>query len=183
MPSLAANLILNPVRFRILTALSSYRMTAKEIAELLPDIPQTTLYRQINALLEGELLKIVEEKQVRGTVERTYALKAPPSLSAEDLRDMTREECEQAFTVYLSSLMSDAQQYLDRRRADGKFNPIEDGVQISKAQFYLDDEEFQALSIKIVELMLAAGKNQPGAGRQRRMVSFISIPLENDSSM
>jgi DNA-binding transcriptional ArsR family regulator len=178
MPGQKANLILHPIRFRILTAISSYRMSTKEIADIMPDIPQTTLYRHINTLLEGGLLKIVDEKQVRGTIERTYALTAPPSLNSEDLRDMSRQECEQAFTMFLSSLMSDAQQYLNSKPIDGKINPLDDGVQISKAQFFLDDEEFRQISSKIVELMFEAAKNQPGAGRIRRTISCVFIPME-----
>ncbi len=108
MPASKADLILHPIRLRILTAISSYRMTAREIGEALPDIPQTTLYRHINTLMEGGLLKIVEEKPIRGTIERTYALTAPPSLTSEDMVGMSRQECEQAFTMFLSTLMSDA---------------------------------------------------------------------------
>jgi DNA-binding transcriptional ArsR family regulator len=180
MPGQKANLILHPIRLRILTAISSYHMNTKEIADLMPDIPQTTLYRHINALLEGGLLKIVEEKQIRGTIERTYALTAPPSLRSEDLRDMSREECEQVFNLYLSSLMTDAQQYLDSKPANGKINPIDDGVEISKVQFFLDEEEFRQMSSKILELVLAATSNQPEPGRVRRMFSCVFIPLGNN---
>lgn len=179
MPTLKAELILHPIRLRILTAISSYRLTARELAEALPDIPLTTLYRHINALLEGRLLVVVEEKQIRGTVERTYAQPAPPSLAAEDLRDMTRQECEQQFTMYLSTLMGDAQRYLESRHPDERFNPIEDGVQVSKVQLYLDDQEFEQFSASLLALILSAAKNEPREGRRKRIFSSVIIPLEN----
>ena len=175
-----ANLILHPVRLRILTAISTYRMTAGEISVAMPDIPLTTLYRHINALMEGGLLTIVEERPVRGTVERLYALTSPPSLTAEDLEGMTREECEQAFTMFLSTLMSDAQHYLDTRSDSRGINPLEDGVHISKVQLFLTDNEFKQLNLKMMELMLEAAKNQPKPGRLRRIFTYMFIPMEND---
>jgi DNA-binding transcriptional ArsR family regulator len=172
-----ADLILHPIRFRILTAISSYHMAAKEIAEVMPDIPQTTLYRHINALVEGGLLKIVGEKQIRGTIERTFALTSPPSLTAEDLRGMSRQEGEQAFTMFLSSLMSDARAYLNHKPENAEISPLEDGVQISKVQLFLDEVEFQEMSSKILELMLKAAQNQPREGRRRRMFSCVFMPV------
>jgi Fe2+ or Zn2+ uptake regulation protein len=177
MPGPRAELMLHPIRLRILTAISTYRMAAKEIAGLLPDIPLTTLYRHINLLVEGGLIHVVEEKPVRGTIEHVYAVTAPPSLKSEDLHGMTKAECEQAFTMYLSTLMIDAQQYLHSKPDNSEINPLEDGVEINKAQFYLDDEEFNQMNSKILELMLDASKYQPAAGRQRRMFSSIFIPL------
>ncbi len=178
MPRPKADLMLHPIRFRILTAISSYHLTAREISELVPDVPQTTLYRHINALVAGGLIKVVEEKPIRGTIERSYALTTPPSLSAEDVRGMSRQECEQAFTMFLSSLMSDAQRYLDTKPRNAKINPMDDGVRISKAQFFLDEEEFQRMSAKIEELLIKAAQNQPRAGRQRRMFACLFIPAD-----
>ena len=97
MPGRKANLILHPIRFRIVTAIAAYKMTTREIADLMPEIPLTTLYRHINILVEAGLMRVVEEKQIRGTIERTYALTAPPSLTAEDLEGMTRQEAGAVF--------------------------------------------------------------------------------------
>lgn len=174
-----ADLILHPIRLRILTAISSYHMTAREISESLPEIPLTTLYRHINALVEGGLVSVVEEKQIRGTIERTFALPAPPSLTAEDMGGMSREECEQAFTVYLSTLMNDAQLYLESHNDRTVYNPIEDGVIISKVQLFLDEDEFNEMSSKILELIMDAARNEPRPGRRRHIFSNLVIPIES----
>jgi hypothetical protein len=177
MPGQKANLILHPIRFRIITAIAAYKMTTKEIADLMPEIPLTTLYRHINTLVEAGLMKVVEEKPIRGTIERTYALIAPPSLTADDLEGMTRQEAEQYFTMFLSSLMSDSQHYLDSKPENSSFNPIKDGVQISKVQLFLDEQEYQKMNIKVQEVLIEAVKNQPEPGRIRRMFSYLMIPL------
>jgi DNA-binding transcriptional ArsR family regulator len=180
MPREKADLILNPIRLRILTSISSYRLTAKEIAKDLPDIPQTTLYRHIHTLIEGGLVRVVEERPIRGTIERVFALTAPPSLTPEDLRDMSRQKCEQAFTLFLSSLMSDAQQYLNTKPNRAKINPMEDGVQISTVKLFLDEAEFQRMNSAVQALMLQAAQNQPRAGRRRRAFAYVFIPAGNE---
>ena len=68
------DLILHPVRLRILLALADNHWSARQIAQVMPDVAQATLYRHINALAEGNILQIVEERPVRGTVEKVYAL-------------------------------------------------------------------------------------------------------------
>ena len=182
MPGQKANLILHPIRFRIVTAIAAYKMTTKEIADLMPEIPLTTLYRHINILVEAGLMRVVEEKQIRGTIERTYALTAPPSLTAEDLEGMTRQEAEQYFTMFLSSLMSDSQRYLDGKSEKTRFNPIKDGVQISKVQLFIDEQEFKKINLKIQEILVDSVKNKPGPGRTRRMFSYLMIPLGGEEN-
>jgi DNA-binding transcriptional ArsR family regulator len=63
--------------------LDGKEMTAGEMAEKLQDIPQASLYRHINALLkEEEILTVVSENRIRGTLEKVFSLsatwKAPP---------------------------------------------------------------------------------------------------------
>lgn len=178
MPSPKADLMLHPIRMRIITAISNYRLTAKELAESLPDVPQTTLYRHINALAEGGLLKVVEENPIRGTIERVYALAAPPSLTPEDLQGMTKRDYEQAFTMILTTFMSDARRYLDSKPDDEEINLRADGVEFSKIQLYLSDEEYQAMNRQISDLMMAAAENKPAPGRRQRIFSYLFIPVD-----
>ncbi len=176
MASSKANLLLHPIRMQIITAISTQQMTAKELAALIPDVPQTTLYRHLNALVEGGVLKVVAETQIRGTVERTYAMAEYPSLKAEDLRGMTKQEYEKAFIIYLSTLMSAAQRYLDKKREDEEINPIEDGVDLSLGLLYLSEEEFRAINQQILDLLMTNVNNPPSPDRKRRMFTYLFIP-------
>jgi len=170
-----ADLMFHPIRLRIITAISSQRMTAKDLAAAMPDIPQTTLYRHINALLAGGILLVTDETPVRGTVERTYALATRPSLTPEDLHGMKKHDYEQAFAVYLSTLMSAAQQYLESK-GDDVFNPLADGVELSLATLNLSDEEFHAMNQRILEVLMSAAGDQPGPGRKHRLFTYLFIP-------
>lgn len=176
MPSLKTNLLLHPIRLQIVTALSNRQMTARELADFITRVPLTTLYRHINALVDGGLLQIASETQVRGTVERTYALAVRPSISADDLRGMKKQDYQQAFMIYLSSLMSIAQRYLDRKGDDEEFNPLDDGMELSLGTLNLSDEEFQDLNRRILDVILSSADNPPGAGRKPRTFTYLFIP-------
>lgn len=171
-----SDLLLHPIRLRIMTAIVNQRMTASDLAKILPDIPQATLYRHINALVEGGMLLIVAENPVRGTVERVYGASAPPSLTAADLRGMNKQDYINLFSQYLSFLMADAQRYLASKPDKGELDILADGVTLSKAQFLLSDDEFSEMNKKIIELMIAASKNQPADNRRRRIFTYLFLP-------
>ncbi len=176
MPSQKANLLLHPIRLQIVTALSNRQMTAGELAETIPAVPLTTLYRHINMLVEGGMLKVVNETQVRGTVERTYALATRPSLNADDLRGMKKQDFQQAFMIYLSSLMGAAQHYLDSKEDNEDFNPLADGMDLNLGTLHLNDDEFQLLNRRILELILSAAVIPAGEGRKPRTFTYLFIP-------
>ena len=80
------NTILHPVRMRIMQSLlGGKELTAQEISKRVSDVPQASLYRHLNRLLEAEVLEVVEENKVRGTMEKVYAL-------SNQLETMTAKE-------------------------------------------------------------------------------------------
>ncbi len=178
MTSTKAELFLHPIRLRIITAISTHRMTVKDIAQVLSDIPLTTLYRNINALVDGGIIQVVEENQRRGTIERVYALVGIPSLTSEDLHGMSKADCEQAFTTYLSTVMSDAQRYLESKPDDQEIHLIEDGVVVSKIELFLSRDEHREINTRIQQIILEAGKNVPSATRKRHALSYTLIPFD-----
>ena len=67
--------ITNPVKCKLLLEIHSQgKATAKQLADIYTDIPQATLYRHLKKMLSDGILQVVEETQVRGTVEKTYSL-------------------------------------------------------------------------------------------------------------
>jgi DNA-binding transcriptional ArsR family regulator len=181
MPFSKAKLILHPVRLRIILAISGGQMTAQDLAGALPDVAQATLYRHINALVAGDILTVVDERPVRGTVEKTYALptqQTPSLLTAEDMADFSPKDHMHYFTVFVVNMLSDFDAYLQRDHID----PAADGVGYQSVPLYLNDGELQNLAAGINALVIPLLSNGPGAGRARRTFSTVMIPTESDDS-
>ncbi|XVQ86147.1 helix-turn-helix domain-containing protein [Microbispora siamensis] len=169
-----AELLLHPIRLRIVQALLGERMlTTADLRAELPDVPPATLYRQVAALVEGEVLEVAAERKVRGTFERTYRLRtANANVSAEEAAGLGTEEHRQAFMTFVASLLADFDRYLTRDDIDlGR-----DGVGFRQAAMYLDDEEFQDFLRDLRAVLVPRLANQPARGRTRRILSTIVMP-------
>jgi hypothetical protein len=93
-------LILHPVRMRVLVALSGRRLTPRQIGQVLPDIAPATLYRHINALVHGGILTVVEERQTRSATEKVYAIvEQAARLTGDDVRMAGKDDHLRYFTA------------------------------------------------------------------------------------
>ena len=183
MPNPMTDLLIHPIRLRIITAMTGDLVTAKDLAKALPDIPQTTLYRHINILVEGGLIEVVDKIPQRGTVERVFSFKIPPSLSREDLTGLSKEEYRQAFTLILTTILQEAMNSLDNLPDGKEIDLLGVGYQFSQIQLNLDQDEYTKLNNEILELMLDAAKKKPGTDRKKRIFTYLFIPLiESDSN-
>ena len=168
-----SDLILHPVRWRILRAARSGDFTAQRLAAALPDVSQASLYRHINTLAGAGLLRVVEERKVRGTVERVYALGARgDDISAEDVAALDCEEQMRLFGAFLSTLIADYSRYIDR----GDVDLYRDGVGFRQRQVHLSDAEFAGMATELRDLLDRYSANEPGEGRVARLVTTIIMP-------
>ncbi|GEL16790.1 helix-turn-helix domain-containing protein [Pseudonocardia asaccharolytica] len=169
-----ADLLLHPVRLRILRALLDGRdRTTSDLRGDLPDIAPATLYRHVALLAEAGVLTVVAEQRVRGAVERTYRL---PHGSAEvdddALAAMTPADHRRAFTAFVAGLLADFDRYLDRDDVD----PRQDGVGYRQAALWLTDAELDALLAEVRTAVAARLHNPPVPGRVRRLLSTVLMP-------
>lgn len=168
-----ANTIFHPVRLRIIRALGGRRMTPRELAGELPDIPTASLYRHLNALAAAGIAEVVGERPVRGATERTYTIaEGRGVLTPADVRGMSADEHLRLFAIFLASVLSDFGRYLDRGRPDLDA----DGVGYRQLDLYLSDDELR----EMLEEMNAAVRRRvaqgPAPGRQRRLLTTILMP-------
>jgi hypothetical protein len=169
-PSLV-DLLRHPVRWRIVQALIGRDLTTGELHDALPGIPTTSLYRQVGALADAGVLKVVDERRVRGAVERTYALETGAGTGDEgDPPDPDRLRA--MFTVFTAGLAADLDRYLERPEID----PLRDGVAFRQAALHLTDDEFRVLSERLGEALAPFLDNEPGPHRTRRVLSTLLIP-------
>ncbi len=109
-------LVLHPVRLRILQAVTGRTVTTTDIAELLTDVAAATVYRHVNALLEAGVLTVVSERRVRGTVERTLALVDDATRAGPDeARKMSDDQHRQAFAVFLAHQAAEFDRFIAHR--------------------------------------------------------------------
>lgn len=173
-----ADLILHPVRLRLLAALARRQLTARQLSELLPDIPQATLYHHLGTLTRAGLLRIVSERRVRGTVEKCYALAddLALSLSPADLANASREDHLRYFTIFVATLLGDFARYLQQGDPDAPIDLLADGVGYRETPFYLSDDELIQAAKAINQALLPFLKNEPAPHRRRRLFATILIP-------
>jgi Helix-turn-helix domain len=167
------NLLLHPVRLRIILAAANRQVTPQQLVNELPDIPQATLYRNINTLAEAGILVVVQERRVRNTFEKTYALPQEGlSLTYEDLKNAQPEDYIRLFTQYLGQLLGYFVRYIQR----GNVDFAHDKVLFEMFPVYLSEMETQALGQALNAAILPYMKNGSSPDRQRLIFGLMSIP-------
>jgi DNA-binding transcriptional ArsR family regulator len=176
--SAKANLIMHPIRLRIVQALLGDRqLTPQQLADLLPDVPQATLYRHINKLVDGGVLVVAAERRARGAVEKFYAVSDyAVTLTAEDFANASRDDHMHAFTTFVASLLADFGRYLQRDAIDFE----RDGVGYRQVALYLNDEEFVQMAAALNTALRPFLELPPAPDRRRRMLSNVLIPTDEE---
>lgn len=174
-----AELLLHPVRIRIAGEFSGRSRSIRELAEALPDIAQTTLYRQVGVLADGGVLEVVEERPTAGPAERVYrVVDGAGRISPDESDRLSPDEHQRYFSVYAASLVDTFAAYVTSPDA----TPSVDGLSYRRAVVHLSDEEratFDARFTELVDEMLAL---PPAPGRRRHVIAAASIPYARSTS-
>lgn len=163
--------LLNPVRIRIIQELAIRgNVTAAELGEKMSDVPRTTLYRHINVLLDNNILSVVSEKKIRGSLERTLALNIE-----EISKYNTIENASQNALGFLINRYTKFHNYFNSENAD----PVQDKIFLNNTILMMDDSEFDQFLLELRELFVKY--NLPFAdGRKARDISVISAPPDKE---
>ena len=174
-----AELALHPVRIRILRAVAGARLTTHDLVALVPDIPHATLYRHLATLVKAGLIEVVEERKIRGAVERVYALPAHgATLDAAALATATPEDHARYFTAFVSSLLSEFSRYLARERIDF----AADGAGYQQLVLHLTDAELATFAADLNQIIGPLLGNEPGDGRVPRLLATILLPADQPAA-
>jgi DNA-binding transcriptional ArsR family regulator len=167
------DLLLHPVRLRIILATVGRQVTAQQLAAELPDIPQATLYRHINMLADAGILSVVKEQRVRNATEKTYALPHQDlMLTVEDLEDAEPEDYIRLFTQSLGLQLG----YYTRYIQQGDVDFARDNVLFQMFPAYLSELEMKELGQAIQAVLLPFVKNKPSPERRRYILGLTSLP-------
>lgn len=171
--------ITNPVKCKLLLEIySQEQTTAKHLADTYNDIPQATLYRNLKKMLNDGILKIVGETQIRGTVEKTYALAFNINSNMENiLSENSGTLYLQLFMQYIMGFAKQFQQYCQSPDIDIK----RDMTGFSLSPLYLSDEELTSLVENISRIIRTAESNGPNPERKLRTLGIIISPAEKNN--
>ena len=171
-------LLLQPVRLRIVHALSGGRtLTTAHLLARMPDISKATMYRQISLLVEGGILEVEREQQVRGTIERWYRLRQSSAMITSDAATAASlDDYRRAFAAAMAALLGEFNAYLDRGCAD----PPVDAVGFRQHALWLSPPERDELIGELRKAIVPQLNNEPAPGRRQHLLSPILFPIEDE---
>jgi DNA-binding transcriptional ArsR family regulator len=149
-------------------------MSTTELAERLPALPKSSIYRHMRALLEGGLVEVAETRPVKGTLEKFYRLSRPSHLSQEDLAGYTRDDHMRLFATFLASQLQEFADYLD---SSPGFNFLADHTGFSEAGFFASPEELDRILTELRDLIVRNASLPPAEGRRRHKLAIITHPF------
>jgi DNA-binding transcriptional ArsR family regulator len=169
-------LLLHPVRLRIVHALSGGRLhSPSELCDYLPEVPRTSIYRHLGLLVDGGMLEIGDERRVRGAVERFYQLRTDrPTIAPEAGKAMTLDDHRQGFAAAIAVLISEFNAYLDQPGAD----PFADSASYRQGILWLSADELAAMIASLREIVTPLTANKPGPGRRPYLISPVIFPAQ-----
>jgi DNA-binding transcriptional ArsR family regulator len=168
-----ADLILHPVRMQIVQTLAGGKhLTVHDIVKRLPDVPQAPLYRPLNKLVQGGVIEIVAQNQVRGAIEKVYALASGGMISPQEFAESSKEEKMGVFIQFVSGIINSFGEYVNQDIADF----VKDGVTFRQAEVHMNDEEFQEFASGLADVFKKVMTNEPREDRKKRKITSIIIP-------
>lgn len=149
-----ADILMHPVRIKICQAIMRNKengLTPLEMVKMIEDVPQATLYRHIQVLLDADIIRILKEKKVRSVSEKYYTLNLDEMrLSSEEWSKASPTKKINYYSYYQLTLMNQYQNYLNQLADTDAL----DRSTISLLELKLDDERFDRFQSELNELML-----------------------------
>lgn len=171
-----ADVLLHPVRMKIIQALAGQSLTVQELLKEIKDVPQATMYRHLNLLKKHEIIFVQSEQKIRGVTERTYSLDPQKSfLSEEEAKSISNEEHLQYSIKYYTNVLRLMEDYL---KEDINYN--EDAFGYHLLELQLNDQEKQKFLEDYQQLIM---KYQFERREDRSTVTMATafIPKRKDS--
>ncbi|MGW9124029.1 helix-turn-helix domain-containing protein [Paenibacillus chitinolyticus] len=147
--------LMHPVRMKISQVLMRNKdtgLTSLEMVKIIKDVPQATLYRHIQVMLDAGIIRVLKEKKVKSVVEKYYVLnELEAKLNMEEWKKASHEKKLDYVSYYQLSLMTQYQSYLKKIEEQ---NSREDGATFSLVELKLDEEQFNRFQHELNELMI-----------------------------
>jgi hypothetical protein len=171
--------VLHPIRWRIVQRAMGREVTTADLRRELPDVAPATLYRQIAALLEGGLLRVVREEPMRGAVERTYALNELEEhrrTGQQEAVGLSAERYRAALAMVLAQIAVDFERAVER----GDLPEREDELSMGQTALYVRPDQLPQLTADLMAVLTPYLEKPAGdladEPARRMLLSIIAIP-------
>jgi DNA-binding transcriptional ArsR family regulator len=180
MTASSIEIVIHPVRLRILQCLEGRPRTTQEIADQLVDVPKSSLYRHLKLLLDAGFVDVAETHLVQGIQEKVYQLKRPARLGPEDIVGISAEDHLRYFTTYLMVLLRGFSRYLTDS-VDIDFE--RDRAGYSEVSFRATPEELDGFVKTLNGALAPLMQNQTVSGRRRHKIAIITYPEDQGKQL
>ena len=133
-------------------------------------MPRTTIYRHINILIEANILTIVAERKIRGSLERTLALNINELSKPQNLENIPQ----QAFG-FLMKIYAKFEKYFSKNTSV----PGKNKIFFNNTVMMMNDDEFDEFLSELQGLFVKYHYGA-AAGRKPRDITIISAPPTED---
>lgn len=175
------DILMHPVRVKISQVLMRNKesgLSPREMLEMIKDVPQATLYRHIQVLLDAGIIRVLKEKKVRSVSEKYYTLNEDEArLSSEDWKKATLDEKINYFSYYQLSLLNQYKNYLTH---------LDNGDSADDSTFSLielkhDDEKFKDFQTELNDLMMKYYNDTSKSTKKDAPIRTIGVTIIPDS--
>lgn len=173
-----AELILHPIRLRIVQALTGSPLSATELKDRLSDVPTSSVYRHLALLRGAGFVELDRTRTGRGPRETVYRLAKVTRLTGPDVEGISLGEHKRMFTTWVITLMQRFERYLDAAATKGSIDLTQDRVGYTEAVFHADEAEFDAFAEQLNRLLSPLLATPEGPGRRRRRLCTVTFPEE-----
>lgn len=164
----------NPACSRVMMALfEKGRATAGQLQEMLPGIPAASLYRYLKQLEKAQVIQVVEQRRVRGAVERVYAPRA--DMGEEGARQLKENPGPTILAMYAqfsAQLMGQFAAYCQRE----DIQPERDGFNFTVCPVYASGEELRQALTQVGQILTGLMRQQMAPGRSLHSIAVIATP-------
>ncbi|MDW2878250.1 MULTISPECIES: helix-turn-helix domain-containing protein [Bacillaceae] len=170
--------IVNPVKSQIILSIQKKgECTAKDLLSTHNDIPQATLYRTLNRLVDSGILKIVAENKVRAVTEKVYALNESfLNVNQSIIEQNNGEAYFKMFTNFIIVLMKEFQNYAEKP----SINIVKDVSGFSAVPIYATGEEMLEIGNKLKEIIAPYQTRNTSVKEQNMRILATIITPPND---
>ena len=121
------------------------------MVKIIKDVPQATLYRHLQTMVDSGIIRVIKEKKVKSVSEKYYAINEEEAkIDGSEWKELSSKEKLDYISYYQLSLMTQYQSYL--KKLDEQ-NSQEDSATFSVVELKMDEEQFIQFQNELKELM------------------------------